>query len=73
MSLVKYRNKLSIDTIRAASFGDSECIWCVMRYFSAYIFRLAIAWNERERCYVNVDLKEQLERSLMIAVLRFKI
>ena len=69
---MKFRNKLSFDTIRAASFGDSECIWCVMRYFSAYIFRLAIVRDE-ERCYVNVELKDRLEMSLMIAICKFSI
>ena len=72
MSLVKYQDKLSIDTIRAASFGDSECIWCVMRYFRGYLYRLAIVRDE-ERCYVNVELKDRLEMSLMIAICKFSI
>ena len=69
---MKYRNKLSIDTIRAASFGDSECIWCVMRYFLGYLYRLAIVRDE-ERCCVNVELKDRLEMSLMIAICKFSI
>ena len=68
---MKYRDTLSMDTIRAASFGDSECIQCVLRYFRGYIYRLAMVWED-ERCCVNMSLKEQLERSLMIAVLRFR-
>ncbi len=69
---MKYRNNLSIDTIRAASFGDSQCIRCVLRYFRGYIYRLALSRVE-EQCHVNIELKDRLEMTLMIAVLRFKI
>jgi hypothetical protein len=68
---------LPIETIKAATMGDSVAMDAVTRHFGGYIAKLSmrpmVCGDGNVRYSVDEDMRRQLEAKLAAAVLKFRV